>query len=550
MCICRPHTSSIQPPLRLTEEHLSTAHRQLAEQQQELDRLRQENYLLKEAHQASGHHNQLEGQAAELQSMLSAYKEQLSASQQHVQKLDHELNVLKQQQADTAKSAASESASLSLEAVQSDDQTVPVDKSSGQAYTRGAGNDVLRYQGIWSQRTGVQPHAQGLALSKALTQLRHVGFSQQKQLKQCFDIFDTDHVGSVSASNTPALLAKLLPTATTDDMQFIQSQLAIAHKDRLTFQELLAAFEETMQASEAMASAAAAIPAEFQQLCTSIKPRKQELADLFGVYDTHARGTLDMRQVAQLLRRILNHATDVQLRQLGTKLHSQGVHSAVTLQDLFDAFQLGAAPKLHSGMHVRSSLNTSPAVALKAPPLELQTLQHQLAQLRQTAQQQTHACNSKDAELHSLRHALGQLRQEMHRADRQRLATPVPFAAQHDTAALEGQIRAAWDKANVLKTRFVETRNAFEQLKAQHAHVVQVACKPAAVQPATNCSMPSCSFLHAAHLHPAAGATPVLLWLGQAKQKRVVWCALSDTWGTLCNKLQTLAWPLLGQPIY
>lgn len=429
--------------------------------------------MLKEAHQASDQHDQLYGQAAELQSMVSAYKEQLSASQQHVQSLDHELSVLKQQQADTA-SAAGESARLILEAVQSGDKTVLVDKSSGQAYTRERGNDVLRYQGRWSQRTGFQPEQQELTLSRGLAQLRHVVSSQQQHLKQVFDMFDTDHLGSVSASNIPALLSKLLPTAVTHDMQLIQSQLAIASKDRLTFQELLAAFEETMRAFEAMASAAAAIPAEFQQLCISVKPCKQELADLFGVYDTRALGTLDMRQVAQLLRRILRHASDLQLRQLIAKLHCQGVHTAATLQDLFDAFQLGAAPKLHSGMHVRSSLSTSPAAVVKASPAELQRLQHQLAQLKQTAQLQAHASNSKDAELQSLRHALGQLRQELHRAEKHRLAAPV---APHGTEALEGQIRAAWDKANVLKTRFVETKNAFEQLKAQHAHVAKVTCK-------------------------------------------------------------------------
>lgn len=427
--------------------------------------------MLKEAHQASGQHDQLYGQAAEVQSMMSAYKEQLSASQQHVQSLDHELSVLKQQQKNTAECASTQ---LILEAVQSGHQTVLVDKSSGQAYTRGTGSHVLRYQGTWNQRTGFQPDEQGLAPSRGLAQLRHVISSQQQHLKQIFDMFDTDRLGSVSASNIPALLSKLLPTATTDDMQFIQSQLAIASKDSLTLQELLVAFEETMRAVEAMASAAAAIPAEFQQLCTSVKSCKQELAGLFGVYDTHALGTLDMRQLAQLLRRILHHATDVQLRQLVAKLDCQGVRTAATLQDLFDAFQLGAAPKLHSGMHVRSSLSTSPAAVFKALPAELQSLQHQLAQLKQTAQLQAHASNSKDAELQSLRHALGQLRQKLHSAEQHRLAAPV---APHGTEALEGQIRAAWDKANVLKTRFVETKSAFEQLKAQHAHVAKVACR-------------------------------------------------------------------------
>lgn len=431
--------------------------------------------MLKEAHQATGQHGQPYGQTTELQNMLSAYREQLSTSQQHIQILDLELNVLKQQQADTTKRAASQSAQLTLETVQSGGQTVFIDKLTGQAYTRGKNSAVLRHQGRWSEHTVFQPNQQEAVLSRGLAQLQNVASSQQQHLKQLFDTFDTDHLGSVPACHMPALLAKLLPTATTDDLQLIQSQLAIADKERLTFAELLTAFEEAVHASEAIASAAAAIPQEFQQLCISVKQCKKELGDLFGVYDTRALGTLDMRQVAQLLRRILHHVTDLQLRQLVAKLHCQGVRSPATLQDLFDAFQMGIAPKLHSGMHVRSSVNISPAAAVKAPPAELQTLRHQLAQLKQTAQLQTHACNSKDAELHSLRHALGQLRQELHKAEKHRLATPVPHAAQHSTGALEGQIRAAWDKANVLKTRFVETRNAFEQLKAQHARVVQVA---------------------------------------------------------------------------
>lgn len=458
--------------MKSSDEHLSRAHSQLAEQQQELDRLRQEIYMLKEAHHAyaTDHTDQVHDQAAVLQNMLSAYKEELSTSQQRVQRLDDELKVLKKQQADTAKRTSSQ---LILEAIQSGGQTVFVDQSTQQAYTQGR-NSVLCYQGKFSQHTGLQPDQQGLLLSRGLAQLQQVASSQRPLLKQIFEMFDTGHLGSVVASNIPALLAKLLPTAAADDMQFIQAQLDIANKDRLTFDELLTALEEAMRASEAMMSAAAAVPQEFQHMCTSIKHCKQELGDLFGVYDTGAVGTLEMGNIAQLLRRILSHVTDLQLRQLVAKLHCQGVHSAATLQDLFDAFQMGVAPKLHNGMHVRSSVNNSPAAAMKAAPAELQTLRRQLAQLQQNAQQQSHVCNSKDAELHSMRHALGQLRQELRKAEKLALAAPVPHAAQHGTEVLEGQIRAAWDKANVLKTRFVETRSAFEQLKAQHARVVQV----------------------------------------------------------------------------
>lgn len=503
----------MQSPSKPTDEHLSSAHRQLAEQQQELNLLRQEAYMLKEAHQATGQ-TQLCDQTAKLQNTLSAYKEQLSSSQQRVQGLDDELNALKKQQAKTAKSAASQ---LMLEAMQSGGQTMFIDQSAGHAYIRGKNNDVLCYHGRWSQHTGLQPGQQGVLYSRGLAQLQRVASSQQQHLKQVFEMFDTDHIGSVTASNIPALLAKLLPTATAVDMQFIQAQLAVANKDRLTFDELLAAFEEAMQASEAMASAAAAIPQEFQQLCISIKQCKQELADLFGVYDTNALGILEMKQVSELLRRILRHVSDLQLRQLVAKLHVQGVHTAATLQDIFDAFQLGVAPKLHSGMHVRSSVSTSPAAVMTAAPAELQSLRQQLAQLQQTAQQQTHVCDSKDIELHSLRNALGQLRQELRKAEKLRTAAPVPHAAQHGMEVVEGQIRAAWDKANVLKIRFVETRNAFEQLKAQHARVVQVSYRLAVLQIATSCSMCSSSI----HMQINRGLGP---WLAQIQSLPIWWC--------------------------
>ena len=505
----------MQSPFKPTDENLSSTHRQLAEQQQELNRLRQEAYMLKEAHQATAQTHQL-CEAAELQNMLSVYKEQVSSLQQRVHGLDNELNALKKQQADTAKGAASQ---LILETMQFGGQTVFVDQSAGQAYTRGKNSAVMCYHGRWSQHTGLQPGQQGLLLSTGLAQLQRVASSQRKHLKPIFEMFDPDHIGSVAASNIPALLAKLLPTTTTDDMQFIQAQLAIANKDRLTLDELLTAFEEAMQASEAMASAAAAIPEEFQQLCTSIKQCKQELADLFGVYDTRALGTLEMKQVSQLLRRILRHVSDIQLRQLVAKLHGQGVSSAATLQDLFDAFQLGVAPKLHSGMHVRSSVSTSPAVVTKAAPAELQSLRQQLAQLQQTAQQQTHACSSKDAELQTLRHALRQLQQELHRAEKIRLAAPVPHAAQHGTEVLEEQIRAAWDKANVLKTRFVETRNAFEQLKAQHARVVQVPYSFAVTM---------CTYLHASHSDHGC-CKPISHSQRQLQVKRVLKCLITPS---------------------
>lgn len=471
----------MQSPLQSTDAHLADAHRQLAAQQHELDRLRQETYILKEAHHTAdaqglhqAHELQMHSQAAELQDMVSAYKEQLSTSQQRVQQLQHKVNVMKQQQADAAKQAASHPTQLVLETIQCAGQTVFVDKSTGQVYTCRSSDSLLQHCGRWTEHAGIQLDQIAMNFSTGLVHLQQYVSSQQQRFKQVFDMFDTEHLGSLSMSAMPALLAKLLPTATADDMQFILSQLVVEKNDSLTWHELLTAFEASVQACDAMASAAAAVPLPFQQLCARVQQHKQELCDLFGVYDTRATGTLGMRQIAQLLRRILHNVTDIQLRQLVAQLHCQGIHSAASLQNLFDAFRLGAAPKLHSGTHVRSSVNASPAPASQDTSAELQSLQYQLAQLKHTVQQQLHACNSKDAELHSLRHALKQLQQALQTAEKQRIAPALPPAAQHGTEVLENQIRAAWDKANVLKTRFSETRSAFEHLKAQHACVVQV----------------------------------------------------------------------------
>ena len=470
----------MQSPLQCTDAHLADAHRQLAAQQHELDRLRQETYVLKEAHQtadAQGLHQQHElhmhGQAAELQDAVSAYQEQLSASQQLVQKMHHELNMMKQQQADAAEQAASQPAQLVLQTLQWAGRDVLVDKAAGQVYTRRSSDSLLQHLGRWSEHAGLQ-FDQKANFSTGLGHLQQYVSDQQQRFKQSFDLSDTEHLGSLSMSAIPALLAKLLPTATTDDMQFILSQLAIEKNDRLTWHELLTALQASMQACDAMASAAAAVPQVFQQLRARVQQHKQEMCDLFEMYDTRATGTLGMRQVAQLLRRILHNVTVVQLRHLVAQLRCQGVQSAASLQDLFDAFRLGAAPKLHSGTHVRSSVNASPAAASQDASAELRHLQDQLAQLKHTVQHQLHACNSKDAELHSLRHALKQQQQALQTAEKHRVKPPVPLAAQHGTEVLETQIRAAWDKANVLKTRFTETRNAFEHLKAQHISVVQV----------------------------------------------------------------------------
>ena len=468
----------MQSPLKSTDGHLSEAHRQLATQQQELDRLRQETYMLKETHQGLHQQNtsQLHDQAAKLQETVSAYKQQLTASQQHVQSLHHELNTLRQQQADAERSAVSQAPHLVLQAMQCVGQSVFVDKSTGHVYVRRASDQKLQHSGRWSKHAGPQLDGK-VPLSAGLSCLQNFAASQPQRLKQTFDLFYSEHLGSVSISAVPALLAKLLPSATSTDAQLILSHLAVSVNERLTLPELLAAVEASLQASDTMALAAAAVPQEFQQLCARLQQRKQELCDLFGVYDTQAVGALEMRQIAQLLRRLLHHVTDLQLGQLVAQLHLQGVHSAASLQDLFNVARMGAAPRLHSGMHVRSAVNASPAAVSNVSLAELQHLQQQLAQLKQTAQQQLHACNTKDAELYSAHHAIKKLQQELHKAEKQRIAPPGPPAAQHDTSVSESQMRAAWDKANVLKSRFVETRNAFEQLKAQHARVVQVGFK-------------------------------------------------------------------------
>ena len=470
----------MQSPLKSTEALMSAAHRQLAEQQLELDRLRQETYVLKEAQQPQVHNHaypadsESQVQVTELHAMVTAYKQQLSSSQHQILSLEQQLSSLKQQQSEAHAHAAKQTSQLVLEELLCHGQAVFVDKTAGQAYTRRGSDSSLSQCGVWNEQTGVRLLQQSPQLSTGLAQLQQLATARSEQLQQAFDMFDTGHLGSVTMHSIPSLLRHLLPQAAEDDLHFIQSQLAVQDKEQLTLSELLSAVQAGLQAADAVMAAEAAVPQEFQQLRSRIKQRQQELCDLFGVYDSTGAGRLDIRQLTQLLRRLLSSITDSQIRQLVAKLHAQGVQGSASLQDLFDTLHLGAAPKLHSGTHVRSSVNASPPAASK-PSAELQALRHQLAQLKQTAQHHAQACSSKDAELISMRVVLRQLQQDLLAAEQQRLASPAAAPGMHhSTEALEAQIKAAWDKANVLKTRFIETRNAFEHLKAQHARVIQV----------------------------------------------------------------------------
>lgn len=433
--------------------------------------------MLKEAHDyphSQPEESHVHAQVADLQSTIAAYQQQLGSSQQRILSLEQQLIALKQLQSEADLRATNQADQLVLERMSCNDKTVYADKAAGKVYAHGGKDSILYQCGFWNKRTGVQLFQQAQQLSTGLAQLQQHAAAKSTELQQAFDQFDTDHMGSVTIHSIPGLLRELLPRASADDLQLIQSQLALQDKDRLTMSELLDSITASLQAADAIMAAEAAVPEDFQQLRDCIKQRQQELCDLFGVYDSNGIGTVDMRQLAQLLRRLLSNITESQMRQLVTKLHTQGTRGTVSLQDLFDALHLGAAPKLHSGMHVRSSVNASPAAASK-PSSELQALRHQLAQLKQTAQHHAQACSSKDAELIAMRHALRQLQQDLHTAEQQRLASPAAYGVPHGTEALEAQISAAWDKANVLKTRFIDTKNAFEQLKAQHARVIQVA---------------------------------------------------------------------------
>ncbi len=455
---------------------MSAAHKQLAEQQQELDRLRQEVSTPQKAQQPSSDHHVFDSQmqVSAMQALVATYKQQLDGSQHQILSLEQQVTMLTQQQSGAQKHTAKQLNQLNLDEISINGQAVFVDKAAGKVYTRRSSDGTLHQYGLWDKTTGLELFQQPPQLSADLAQLQQLIADNSQQLQQAFDKFDTDHLGSITMLSLPSLLQSLLPRASENELQFILSQLAIPDKDRLTLDELVGWVQASLQAADAIMAAEAAVPQDFQQLRSRIKQRQQELCDLFAVYDNTGKGTLDMRQLTQLLKRLLSSITDSQIRQLVVKLHLGGVQGTVSLQDLFDVMQLGAAPKLHNGMHVRSSVNTSPAAARKASN-ELQALRHQLAQLKQTTQHHAQACSSKDAELIQMRRALGQLQQGLHRAEQHRLASPAAASGiQHGTEALETQIRAAWDKANVLKTRFIETKNAFEQLKTQHARVIQV----------------------------------------------------------------------------
>ena len=347
-----------------------------------------------------------------------------------------------------------------------------VDKAAGRVYSQSAKDGPLHLCGSWDAHFGVQLHPQPSQLSTALADLQQA--ANRQQLQRVFDQFDHERYGSITMDSMQGLLHKLLPRSAADELQLMGSLLAVQITDRLTLSELLEAIEASLQAADAIFGAEACVPQDLQQLCKAIRARRQEFADLFAVYDSKGTGALDMQQLAQLLRRLSTVITDSQIRLLLTKLHAHGCQGTVSLQDLFDVLCLGAAPKLHSSAHVRSSPSASP-LAQKRSSAEMQALRHDIVQLKQAAQHHAQASSSKDAELRSMRHALQELQQQLHTAEQQSMMAPLTAAGpQRGTEALEAQIRAAWDKANALKTRFTENRNALEVLKAQHARVLQV----------------------------------------------------------------------------
>ena len=414
---------------------------------------------------------QLYSQLAELQSMVSTYKQQLSSSQQQVSALTQQATVLNQQKS-AAEAHRPSPGQKVLEQAVSNSRAVFVDKAAGRVYNQSVKDGPLHLCGIWDAHFGVQLYPQPLQLRTVLADLQQV--ANRQQLQRVFDQFDHEHYGSITMDSMHGLLQKLLPRSAADELQLMDSLLAVQGKDRLTLSELFEAIEASLQAADAMLGAEACVPQDFQQLCKAIRLRRQEFADLFAVYDSKSTGALDMQQLAQLLRRLSTHITDSQIRLLLTKLHAHGCQGTVNLQDLFDVLHLGAAPKLHSSAHVRSSPSISP-LATKQSPAETQALRHEVVQLKQAAQHHAQASSSKDAELRSMRHALRELQQQLHTAEQQSIMSPLtPAGPQRGTEALEAQIRAAWDKANALKTRFTENRNALEVLKAQHAHVLQV----------------------------------------------------------------------------
>ena len=465
------------------------ARRQLAEQQQELDRIRQETYILKEAHQAEDSDQLLQNQLADVQNTANAYNQQLGASHKqcellHQQLIGSQQQVLSltdqvkdlQQQAETQSRSMhqlqNQPAQKVLDHVSHGHSDLLVDKAGGHACA--AGPAGLQHVRTWSAQRGVQLSHPAYKSAGGLALLHRAAWQQQAQLQHLFQAHSQGSNGSTSAQLLPNLLSCLLPTASTDELHDIQALLAADDRATLTAADFLAAVEACVKVNDAVSAAEAAVPQELRLLSAALQQQQAQLCETFEA-QAGGSGRLSIQQLTQILRQVTGSISTDQLQHLLAKLHAQGVHGSISLQDLLMALQLQSAPKLPSATHLRSSPTASPRAGAKAagPSAELHAVRKQLAQATQAAQHQAQACSNKDAELIMLQRAVKQLQRDVQLAKQQQAASAATHAAQQGTEVLEAQIRAAGDKAHVLKTRFLETKSGFEHLKMQHARVVQ-----------------------------------------------------------------------------
>ena len=509
-----------------------SARRQLAEQQQELDRLRHETYILKEAQEAPVADSTVQQQLADLQKSVFAYKEQLEASQQQVSSLRQQLDSPQQQvsslhqqldspqqqvsnlhqqldssqqqvqylhqrlsssqqqvlsltdQIRTLQQRSESNSNLLNEAHAKSGQIVlvplshegaglVVDKASGHSYA--AKPTGLQHVGKWTQSGGVQLTHPASPVAAGLAQLQHFAVLQQHQLQNFFTAHAQDSIQSIPMQLLPSLLSSILPAMPADELQHLQSMLTAGTACMVTLQDLLAAVEASIAATNAALAAEAAMPQELRLLSAAIQ--QQQLSELFEAQAGSVAGSITFQQLISVLRRSVRGISTSQMRCLLATLHARGVHDHINLQDIYSALQLHPAPKVLSATHLRSAVNASPsktAAHTMAVSVELQAVRQQLLQATQAAQHHAQACGNKDAELILLQRAVKQLQQDLHVLRQQEAAASARHNTQLGNEALQAQIRAAGDKAHLLKTRFLETKSAFEQLKTQHARVVQV----------------------------------------------------------------------------
>ena len=511
---------------------MMSARRQLAEQQQELDRLRHEAYILKEAQQAPvadsmvkqqladlqttvfAHKQQLEGsqqqvsslrqqldssqqQASSLRQQLdssqqpvSSLRQQLDSSQQQVQYLHQQLSSSQQQvlslsdQINTLQQRAESQSNLFSEAHAKPGQIllVPwnhegtnfvVEKASGHAYAANATS--LQHVGTWTQSRGVQLTHPASPVAAGLAQLQQFAALQHDQLRQFFGAHAQDSTQSIPVQLLLSLLSSILPAMAADELQHLQSMLTADSASKVALQDLLAAVEASIVATTAAVALEAAVPEELRLLSAAV--HQQQLCEMFEAQAGSIAGSITSQQLSSMLRHLVKGIRTSQLRYLLAVLYAQGVRNSISLHDIYSALQLHPAPKVLSATHLRSSVNATPrkaAAQMTAVSAELQAVRQQLVQATQAAQHHAQACSNKDAELILLQRAVKQLQQDLHDLRQQEAAAIATHSTQLSSEALQAQIRAAGDKAHLLKTRFLETKSAFEQLKTQHARVVQV----------------------------------------------------------------------------